>query len=404
MRLASTIIVCAFIGLGLALVLYLPNLNTRFGVMSNASVEGIAAEVSQGLSTTQVRDVESEIAASRRSAVVVAAERVSPAVVSITVIQTRVVTRSPAAFFNDPFFDQFFREFFGARRYVERVPSLGSGFIVTPDGLVVTNEHVIRDASEIKVTLPDSREFDAEILASDPEYDLALLKINGKNLPYVELGDSDSLIIGEWAIAIGNPFGYLLEDAHPSVTVGVISALHRSIKTGGDIPAVYADMIQTDAAINPGNSGGPLVNALGQVVGVNTFIISKSGGSMGIGFAIPINRVKFIINEVEKYGRIRQIWIGLGVQDLTPLIARSLDLESTSGVIVTNVDRGSPAERAGIKRGDVIVEVNGVKVRNLDNARKAIFGSKVGDSLSFTIIRGGKRIEVKLKVEEMPSR
>ncbi len=404
MRLVAIIIVSGLVGLGLALLVYLPDISGHFGAKAGVGAESGVVQVTESHPSGKVQSVDDEITSSRRSAVVVAAEKVSPAVVSITVIQTRVVTRAPAAFFNDPFFDQFFREFFGGRRYVEEVPALGSGFIVTDDGLVITNEHVIRNASKIKVTLPDSREFDAEIIASDPDYDLAVLKINGRDLPYAELGDSDSLIIGEWVIAIGNPFGYLLEDAHPSVTVGVISALHRSIKTGGEVSGVYADMIQTDAAINPGNSGGPLVNALGQVIGVNTFIITKSGGSMGMGFAIPINRVKFILSEVKKYGRIRQIWIGLALQEITPLIARSLDLESTSGVIVAQVERGSPAERAGIKLGDVIVEVNGVKIRNIDSAKKAIFGSKIGDSLSFVLIRDGKRKEVKLVVEEAPER
>lgn len=402
MRFAATVIISALVGLGLALLIYLPDIHDRLGVGTDVKAEISVDQGSGSHASDLVQTVQDEITSSRRSAVVIAAEKVLPAVVSITVIQTRVVTRSPASFFNNPFFDPFFPDFFGQRRYVERVPALGSGFIVSGDGVVVTNEHVIRDASEIKVTLPDAREFDAEILASDPEYDLALLKINGEDLPYVELGDSDSLIIGEWVIAIGNPFGYLLEDPHPSVTVGVISALHRSIKTGGELSAVYVDMIQTDAAINPGNSGGPLVNAIGQVIGVNTFIISKSGGSMGIGFAIPINRVNFILREVRRYGKIRQIWIGLVVQEITPMIARSLDLDSTSGVIVAHVDKGSPAARAGIQKGDVIVEVNGIKIRNYDSARKAIFGSKVGDSLCFTLIREGKRKEVRLTVEEAP--
>jgi S1-C subfamily serine protease len=176
------------------------------------------------------------------------------------------------------------------------------------------------------------------------------------------------------------------------------------MKTDEGTVGVYKDMIQTDAAINPGNSGGPLVNSLGEVVGINTFIISKSGGSMGIGFAIPVNRVKHIVDEVARYGRIRQIWIGILVQEVTPLIARSLGLEGMRGVIVSQVDEGSPASKGGIKRGDVIVAVNGDQVRNWESARKAIFGAEIGDRLEFDLLRQGKEREVTVVVEEAPAR
>jgi len=394
MKLLITIALSALLGLGIALIIYLPEGD---GAQNDARAPAVALADEKAAS---IADIES----SRKTAIVRAAERVGPAVVSITVIQTRVVRTSPRSPFWDPFFDQFFRDFFGQHRYVERVPSLGSGVILTEDGLIVTNEHVVHDGTDIKVTLTDGRQFDAEIVASDPEYDLALLKIDAHGLPHAELGDSDSLIIGEWAIAIGNPFGYLLEDTHPTVTVGVISALHRNVKTSEEIAGVYTDMIQTDAAINPGNSGGPLVNSLGQVIGINTFIITKSGGSMGIGFAIPINRVKFILDEYTRYGKIREIWIGLLVQEISPLIAYSLGLESTEGVIISQVDPGSPAEKAGLKRGDVIVDVNGIPITNYDSARKAIFGARVGDELEFGIIRDRKYRKVSLIVEEAPER
>jgi serine protease Do len=352
----------------------------------------------------QVGVADDEVMTSRRSAIVRAAEEVGPAVVSVSVVQSRVVRTSPYAPFGDRLFDQFFRGFFGEREYVQKVSSLGSGVIISKDGLVVTNEHVVRDATEIKVTLTDGREFTGEMVASEPEYDLALVRIEGKGLPAARLGDSDDIIIGEWAIAIGNPFGLLLEDAHPSVTVGVVSALHRSMKTDGETVGVYKDMIQTDAAINPGNSGGPLVNSLGEVIGINTFIISQSGGSMGIGFAIPVSRVKHIVDEVAKYGRIRQIWIGLLVQEITPLIARSIGLESTQGVIVSQVDEGSPASKAGIRRGDIIVEVNKAAIGNYESARKAIFGAEIGDRLEFGLLRQGKSKSVTVVVEEAPQR
>jgi serine protease Do len=393
MKIFFAVVISGVFGLALALLIYLPDLNS--------GEETAGVEEPRVASDSKIPPT-AEIDSSRRTAIVRAAETVGPAVVSITVIQTRVVRTSPRAPFRDPFFDQFFRDFFGERRYIERVPGLGSGVLLTADGLVVTNEHVVREATEIKVTLTDGRQFDAQLVASQQEYDLALLKIDGSDLPHADLGDSDFLIIGEWAIAIGNPFGYLLEDTHPSVTVGVISALRRSVKTSEDVIGVYKDMIQTDAAINPGNSGGALVNSLGEVIGINTFIITKSGGSMGMGFAIPVNRVKYIIKEVEDYGRIREIWIGLRVQEVTPLIARSLGLTTAQGLIVSQVDGGSPADKAGFERADVIVEVNGEQIRDHDSARRAIFGAHVGDNLEFKILREGRQETLRLMVEEAP--
>jgi serine protease Do len=414
MKLLLAVLVSGLVGLAIALLIYFPSLDSQgsgeigqVGVTPSGTDEGLPGS-EQGVSGRPGETVwptagpEDEIGASRRSAIVRAAEHVGPAVVSITVIQTRVVSASPRSPFRDPFFEQFFRDHFGARRRVQRVPSLGSGVLLTRDGLVVTNEHVVRDGTEIKVTLTDGRQFDAELIASQQDYDLALLRINGSNLPYAELGRSDDLIIGEWAIAIGNPFGYLLEDTHPTVTVGVISALNRNIKTSEEVIGVYTGMIQTDAAINPGNSGGALINSLGQLIGINTFIITKSGGSMGIGFAIPISRVQVILDEVKQYGRIREIWIGLLVQEMTPLIAHSLGIESTDGVIVSQVDDGSPAAKAGLKRGDVIVEVNEGHIRDFESARRAIFGARVGDVLEFMIVREGDQRTVRVDVEEAP--
>jgi serine protease Do len=398
MKFVVAVVVSGLVGLAVALLIYLPEVGSDGdeAVPETLGTGGLTQALPRSSPAVD------EIASSRRSAIVQAAERVGPAVVSITVIQTRVVTASPRSPFRDPLLEQFFRDFFGARRHVERVPSLGSGVIISGDGLIVTNEHVVRDGTEIKVTLTDSRQFDARLVASDQEYDLALLKIEADGLPHIELGDSDSLIIGEWAIALGNPFGYLLDDTHPTVTVGVISALHRNIRTGEDVTGVYKDMIQTDAAINPGNSGGPLVNSLGEVIGINTFIITNSGGSMGIGFAIPVNRAKFILTEVRQYGHIREIWIGLLVQEITPLIARSLGLQDTRGVIVSHVDEESPAAKAGFTRGDVIIEVNGEGIKDFDSARRAIFGSRVGDSMSFRVQREGAERALRLIVGEVP--
>ena len=216
-----------------------------------------------------------EISKQRSNAIVVAAQRVSPSVVSITVVQTKMVSASP---FRSPFADDFFRDFFGdffpERYYRQQIRSLGTGLIISSDGYVVTNEHVISNATRIHVTLPDGRQYEGSLVASDITHDLALLKISATDLPYAGLGDSDALMIGEWVVAFGNPFGFLLEDTRPTVTVGVVSALNRSIKSTRE-DRVYKNMIQTDAAINPGNSGGPLVNVLGEVIGLNTAIFTS---------------------------------------------------------------------------------------------------------------------------------
>jgi len=396
MRIILIILTMAVVGAGVGLMLRQLN---RPGEEAVAVEPEMAPDATPPAGTgTDGWDAGESITQSRRTAIVRAAQEVGPAVVSISVTATRVVRASPWF----PFRDQFFKDFFGERQYVEEVSNLGSGVVVSPYGYVVTNEHVVRNATEIKVTLPDGREYDATVVESEQEYDLAILKIEGDDIPYVILGDSDSIIIGEWAIAIGNPFGYLLSDAHPTVTVGVVSALHRDVKASEGVVAVYKDMIQTDAAINPGNSGGPLVNALGEVIGINAFIITKSGGSMGMGFAIPVNRVKYMIDEVSRYGRMRRIWIGLLVQEITPLLAQSLGLERSDGVIISRVDEGSPAERCGLVRGDVIVAVNGERVRNYESARRAIFGSRVGDILEFEVIRDGEPRSFDVRVEEAP--
>ena len=238
----------------------------------------------------------------RTNAIVVAAEKVGQSVVSITVVQTMVVAASP---FRSPFSDDFFREFFGdflpERYYQQQIRSLGTGLVISADGYIVTNEHVVTNATQINITLPDGRQFEGRVAAVDPGHDLALLKIEGADLPVAELGDSDDLLIGEWVIAFGNPFGFLLEDSRPTVTVGVVSALNRSIKSTRQ-DRVYKNMIQTDAAINPGNSGGPLVNVMGQVIGLNTAIFTSGGGSEGIGFARPVNEVKAFIEAARRAG------------------------------------------------------------------------------------------------------
>jgi serine protease Do len=334
---------------------------------------------------------------SRRTAIVEAAEKASPGVVSIATLRTGVLP--PEAY--DQWFEPFFRELFPSRRY--EVPGLGSGFIIDPQGYVVSNDHVVRDAQSIKVTLPDGREFEAKVIGSDSSYDIAVIKIDGKNLPAIDLGDSDNLIVGEWAVAIGNPFGFLLNDRQPSVTAGVISAHHRDVKASNQTGGIYKDMIQTDAAINPGNSGGPLVNGHGEVIGVNTFIFSSTGGSLGMGFAIPINTVKRVVDEIIRYGAVRDIWIGISVQEISPFLAEQLAIKDRRGLVVSAIDRGSPAYRAGIRVGDVIRAVNGTPVLRTRDAQRLIFGTPVGGTVKLRVEQDGKARDIAVEVEAAPA-
>jgi serine protease Do len=342
-----------------------------------------------------------DLHASRRTAIVEAAQRVGPSVVTLSVEQTRMVQTSPIPFGSE-FFEPFFRDMIPQYRYKEVIPSMGSGFIVSKDGYVLTNAHVVQAANKITVILPDGRNFQARIVGVHPQYDLAVVKIDGKSLPTAPLGTSDDLMVGEWALAIGNPFGYLLNDTQPTVTAGVVSATHRDIKSQSETGAIYKNMIQTDAAINPGNSGGPLVNARGEVIGVNTFIFTKSGGSEGIGFAIPIDVARKIVGEVVRYGRIRSVWIGVRTWDLTPYLAERLGTANRQGLYVASLERGSPADKAGVRVGDIIRMVNGMPVRDSDEAYRAIFGANVGDTITLTVERDGKEFQFKLLLEEAP--
>jgi serine protease Do len=321
--------------------------------------------------------------------------------VSVSVVTTRLVRADP---YGMPFRDEFFDRFFPQSVYKERVPGLGSGVIVDADGIVLTNSHVIRDAEEVKVNLPDGRHFDAKLLGDSPVYDLAVLKITGDHLPVAPMGDSDSLVVGEWAIAIGNPFGFLLDDPQPTVTAGVVSATRRDIKAEATSSGMYKNMIQTDAAINPGNSGGALVDADGEVIGINTFIFTNSGGSIGLGFAIPINLAKKVLGEVRRYGRVRVAWPGMNVQAVSDLLAHRLGWEGTGGLVVSAVDRGGPAERAGLKPLDRIRRVNGRVTNDVEDAQASIYGAQVGDRLTLDIERDGKPRQIVVTLEEAPGR
>jgi len=327
-----------------------------------------------------------QISESRRTAIVRASQNVSPAVVSVVVTQVQVVTYDP---FGGMGLD-FFRDFFPRRQYRQEVNSMGSGVIISPAGDIVTNAHVVRNASRVKVTLPDNREFDAEIEGVDNARDLALLKVKAGNLPAASLGSSADLMIGEWAIAFGNPFGFLLEDAQPSVTVGVISALHRDVKSGQG--QLMSDMIQTDAAINPGNSGGPLVNAAGEVVGINTFIFTHSGGSEGIGFARPIDEVKQFMAEVRGTAATRAVEktaLGCSVADIDSRLRARFNLAYDRGVVVTDVSEGSLAQTIGLSPGDVLLMAQGKVVRDAAGFARAY--ANPGGVLDMVIDRGGEQ-------------
>jgi len=271
----------------------------------------------------------SQLAGEERSNTIVeATRRVSPAVVSVTAIRTRDIRTNPELYYRwlqQYYFNPALLDRLGGRPVLEYT-SFGSGLIVSPDGHILTNEHVVRQAERIVITMSDGTRAESTVIGSDAIYDIALLKIEAKNLPYAPLGDSDRLSIGEWVIAIGSPFGYLLGDAQPSVTVGVVSALHRDVKSSTETP-VFQNMIQTDAAINPGNSGGPLVSSAGEVIGINTFIFTTAEGNVpGMSFAIPINTTKMITDELLHYGRVRTTWTGIRVSGLTPEVAQRLGL------------------------------------------------------------------------------
>ncbi len=332
-----------------------------------------------------------EIATGRRTAITRAVETVSPAVVGVNVTAVEQV-RSPFA--DDPFFGQFFR----AQPQSREVKSLGSGFIISADGYILTNDHVVGNASDIVVTLTDRRELKATLVGDDPTSDIALLKIESPTpLPYLKLGNSDSSLVGEWVIALGNPFGLFALTDQPTVTVGVLSAIGLDFPPQQD-GKVYKGMLQTDAAINSGNSGGPLVNAVGEVVGMNTFIYTGGGaGSIGLGFAIPANRIAGIVRDLKATGRIdRDFDPGFTVQTVDAQIARYFRLDKAEGAIVREVVPRSAAETAGIKPGDIVVGANGTPIRTADDLVAIVRDARVGDLLTLTLRRDGQQRTAKL--------
>lgn len=338
---------------------------------------------------------------SRHSAITRAIKKVSPAVASINVVQLKEY--STQSYFDDPFF----RYLFPYQLHRERVKSAGSGVVISPDGYIITNHHVIEDALEIIVTLPGGKEYTAEIIGTDQVTDLALIKLEGRNFPYADIGDSDDLIIGEWVVALGNPFGLFDVNDEPTATAGIISAVNMDFGTMESSGRVYQDMIQTDAAINPGNSGGPLVNSIGEVIAINTFIFSGSNyseGSIGIGFAIPIKKARAIAAELQNYGKIDRTYsVGFHVQPMNERFASYLGIPFSNGALIVEVERNSAAENAGIKVADVIVSVNSVRVNSGSDIFNVIRTNDLrsGDKLRLRIYRDGKYQNVILKLGQV---
>jgi len=347
------------------------------------------------LNTASLQQINTQISDDRQNAITRAVERVSPSIVGINVEEVRQI-QNP--FFDDPFFRQFFGE---QQPQKQIVRGLGSGFIISEDGYILTNDHVAGNATKISVTLTTGETVEAKLIGADPNTDVALLKIDKDGLPAVTFGNSDNVIIGEWVIALGNPFGLFEINDKPTVTVGVLSA--SGMKVNADGKRVYKDMLQTDAAINSGNSGGPLINALGEVIGMNTIIYtgsSYSSGSIGIGFAISINRVKKIMEELKENGKIsRDFNPGFRIQGIDEQIAKYYNLKDKYGVIVTQVVKNGSADNAGLKPEDIILSANGEKIRNEQDLVMVVNDMRKGDILKMEIVRNGDKKNIEMKLE-----
>jgi Do/DeqQ family serine protease len=318
-----------------------------------------------------------------------AVRKAAPAVVSI--FTSKEVKRSHNPFLNDPLFRHFFGERFEDE--AQRAFSLGSGVVVSPRGYILTNQHVVEAADEIEVALSDGKKLVAKVVGSDPETDLAVLQVDAQNLPAITLAQSENLRVGDVVLAIGNPLG-----VGQTVTMGIVSALHR---TGLRINT-FENFIQTDAAINQGNSGGALIDASGSLVGINTAILSQTGGSIGIGFAIPVSIAKQVMEQLIATGAVTRGWVGVELQEITPELADSFKLGTTSGVLVAGVQRGSPADRAGIKPGDIVVAVDGKPARDPDSMRNLIVALAPGKQTTLGLKRGEKNLDLQVSVGKRP--
>jgi serine protease Do len=353
--------------------------------------------------SSKLDEVNDGLGKGRQNAITQAVAIACPAIVGINITEVRKVEyRHP--FMDDPLLRWFMGENYGSRTRQYEIQGLGSGFIISHDGYILTNHHIAGNASKIVITMTDGTKHEAEIIGSDRISDVALLKINAKNLPYLNLSNSDDVLVGEWAIAFGNPFGLFDKNAKPTVTVGVVSNKDVDLIAENK---VYKGMIQTDAAISSGNSGGPLVNALGEVIGMNTIIFStatdqKGAGSIGIGFSIPINRVKKIVDMIKKDKTINRNFItGMEVRDIDERIARYLQNDVKEGVVIFSINRRSPAEEAGFEPGDIVLEIEGQKINKTDDYLMMVYDAIAGQKLDFVILRGEEKLKKKLYLKPM---
>ncbi len=333
---------------------------------------------------------------SRNTIITRTVKNVSPAVVGISVKEIRQY-RYNSPFSNNPFWQRFF----GDQIFNKEISGLGSGAIISSDGYILTNDHVAGRADEITVTLSNGKHYKAERIGTDQVSDICLLKINATNLPFIPLGNSDKILIGEWVVALGNPFGLFDVSEKPTVTVGVISASGMNLSPVDN--RYYIDMIQTDASINQGNSGGPLVNSVGQLIGMNTLIWTAQGssGSVGVGFAIPSNKLKKVVSELKKRGFFeRDYWTGLSIQPIDKGIANYYKLPDTRGVIITNVIPKSPADKAKLEPGDIIRKVDGFEIDSYETLKGVLQNYKTGEAVNIRVLRNNKELIKKMRLEK----
>ncbi len=394
-------VVCSFLGIGFLIVGIFLGMeiggNLSFSQVGTTEMESPSSPSStKPLLSGALLFGEGDIGA-QNSTLVQVAKLARPAVVNIsTTVSAKKLKPLQSPFFDDPFFRRFFGEEFEKRFQPQESPpqqGTGSGVIVRKDGYIITNNHVVESGDEIQVTLSDKRNFTAEVIGTDPKTDLALIKIDADDLPVLPWGDSQELEVGEIVMAVGNPFGLT-----QTVTMGIVSAVGRANVGIVD----YEDFIQTDAAINPGNSGGALVNLKGELIGINTAIFSRSGGYMGVGFAIPSNMAQAIQKSLIEHGKVVRGWLGVSIQDLTPDLKDQFDTPDTQGALVSEVLDDSPAKRAGIQRGDIIRQFDSKAVNDTRHLRSLVAESLPNASVKLHVLREGKAIELTVKIQEMP--
>jgi serine protease Do len=334
---------------------------------------------------------QSQNTASWEAAIEQVARKAIPTVVHIEVTEYQQVVNPMVPFENNPFFDQFFGTPKGPRKFKRELKGVGSGIIMDAQGHILTNNHVAGGASKIEVLLSNGGHYPAKLVGTDPKTDLAVIKISaGKPLPFASFGDSDQVQVGQWVVAIGQPLGL-----NQTVTQGIISAKHRNNILN---PSSYEDFLQTDAAINPGNSGGPLLNLKGEVVGINSAIMSKSGGFEGIGFSIPSNMAIHVAKELIAHGKVVRGWLGVSIQNLTPALAESFGAKGVDGALIADVVKKGPGDTAGLKRGDIVLSFGGKPIKDADTLRNEVAAAPVGKETEFTVFRDGKRLERKVKI------